>query len=383
MSMSRLPEQGVGAQGSSNYRSPLMTLPALNRNSSSASAGNENVSFVFQDPYDRKYQTGSPEIATSHSRSSDHMYPTTSHSRSSDHMYPATSHSRSSDHMYPATSHSRSSDHMYPAKSHSSSSDHTYPATSHSSSSESTYQSGTPNLMTPESHSSHNALKRVRSNPTPLPDIAENVPSFNVATVANEPGQDTHFQEQREVVSSPPLNRSSHLDLPDPALPVYENVKPVSTSPTDSRLSPTNSSPVRSVKFKIGTSVSDSKLNSSSRSDPGQFYDVVEGQTSLQPRFEVTVHNEKYFTFTPHTMEGDISEVKVTEPTSPQGDISEVKVSEPTSPLGGVEMSSSCDSLDQPPFDPNLVCPSCGKRFREGEIQVFKRHAKACIKTSQ
>ena len=26
------------------------------------------------------------------------------------------------------------------------------------------------------------------------------------------------------------------------------------------------------------------------------------------------------------------------------------------------------------PYDPNLVCPKCGKRFHIGEIQKFKRH---------
>ena len=28
------------------------------------------------------------------------------------------------------------------------------------------------------------------------------------------------------------------------------------------------------------------------------------------------------------------------------------------------------------PYDPNLVCPKCGKKYRNGEIQKFKRHIK-------
>ena len=38
--------------------------------------------------------------------------------------------------------------------------------------------------------------------------------------------------------------------------------------------------------------------------------------------------------------------------------------------------SSDEDSSDNnmPPYDPNLVCPKCGKRFRSGGIQRFKRH---------
>lgn len=32
----------------------------------------------------------------------------------------------------------------------------------------------------------------------------------------------------------------------------------------------------------------------------------------------------------------------------------------------------------QKPFDPNLVCPTCGKQFRIFEIQIFKRHANEC-----
>ena len=33
------------------------------------------------------------------------------------------------------------------------------------------------------------------------------------------------------------------------------------------------------------------------------------------------------------------------------------------------------------PYDPNLVCPSCGEKFRIGEIQKFKRHASTCTGT--
>lgn len=32
----------------------------------------------------------------------------------------------------------------------------------------------------------------------------------------------------------------------------------------------------------------------------------------------------------------------------------------------------------QKSFDPNLVCPTCGKQFRIFEIQIFKRHANEC-----
>ena len=34
----------------------------------------------------------------------------------------------------------------------------------------------------------------------------------------------------------------------------------------------------------------------------------------------------------------------------------------------------------QKPFDPNLVCPTCKKQFRIGEIQKYKRHANNCGK---
>ena len=26
------------------------------------------------------------------------------------------------------------------------------------------------------------------------------------------------------------------------------------------------------------------------------------------------------------------------------------------------------------PYDPNLVCPKCGRQYREGEIQRLRRH---------
>ncbi len=30
------------------------------------------------------------------------------------------------------------------------------------------------------------------------------------------------------------------------------------------------------------------------------------------------------------------------------------------------------------PYDPNLVCPTCGRKFRLGQIQVFRLHAAKC-----
>ena len=33
------------------------------------------------------------------------------------------------------------------------------------------------------------------------------------------------------------------------------------------------------------------------------------------------------------------------------------------------------DNILSLPYDPNLVCPKCGKRYRIGQIQRFKRHA--------
>jgi myosin protein heavy chain len=32
------------------------------------------------------------------------------------------------------------------------------------------------------------------------------------------------------------------------------------------------------------------------------------------------------------------------------------------------------------PYDPNLVCPKCRMRFREGEIQKFRRHVSSAHK---
>ena len=39
-------------------------------------------------------------------------------------------------------------------------------------------------------------------------------------------------------------------------------------------------------------------------------------------------------------------------------------------------MDSFPDSEDsyEIPFDPNLICPKCGKQFRRGEIQYLRRH---------
>ena len=42
------------------------------------------------------------------------------------------------------------------------------------------------------------------------------------------------------------------------------------------------------------------------------------------------------------------------------------------------------DSITDPeqsfdiPYDPNLVCPKCGRQFRRGEIQKFRKHHEGC-----
>ena len=33
-----------------------------------------------------------------------------------------------------------------------------------------------------------------------------------------------------------------------------------------------------------------------------------------------------------------------------------------------------------PPLDPNLQCICCGRTFRKGEIQIFKKHMLECTK---
>ena len=44
------------------------------------------------------------------------------------------------------------------------------------------------------------------------------------------------------------------------------------------------------------------------------------------------------------------------------------------------ELEESGENLDDDdrPYDPNLVCPKCGKQYRVGEIQRMKRHILKC-----
>lgn len=35
------------------------------------------------------------------------------------------------------------------------------------------------------------------------------------------------------------------------------------------------------------------------------------------------------------------------------------------------------------PFDPNLECPTCGRRFKIGQIQMFRQHAASCNNKKQ
>ena len=42
------------------------------------------------------------------------------------------------------------------------------------------------------------------------------------------------------------------------------------------------------------------------------------------------------------------------------------------------ESGENLDDDDDRPYDPNLVCPKCGKQYRVGEIQKMKRHILRC-----
>ena len=46
--------------------------------------------------------------------------------------------------------------------------------------------------------------------------------------------------------------------------------------------------------------------------------------------------------------------------------------------MAGREPSVGGGGGVEAPYDPNLTCPSCGLKFRIGEIQKFKRHASTC-----
>ena len=45
--------------------------------------------------------------------------------------------------------------------------------------------------------------------------------------------------------------------------------------------------------------------------------------------------------------------------------------------VSGKRLEESGDESGRP-FDPNLICPMCMKKFRIGEIQYFKRHVNTC-----
>ena len=49
--------------------------------------------------------------------------------------------------------------------------------------------------------------------------------------------------------------------------------------------------------------------------------------------------------------------------------------------MAGREPSVGGGGGVEAPYDPNLTCPSCGLKFRIGEIQKFKRHASTCTGT--
>ena len=42
------------------------------------------------------------------------------------------------------------------------------------------------------------------------------------------------------------------------------------------------------------------------------------------------------------------------------------------------EDNEQVKTMEHSPYDPNLVCPMCGKRHRVGEIQKFRKHVATC-----
>jgi hypothetical protein len=36
--------------------------------------------------------------------------------------------------------------------------------------------------------------------------------------------------------------------------------------------------------------------------------------------------------------------------------------------------------VEEAPDDPNLECPTCGRKFKIGQIQMFRQHAASCNK---
>ena len=70
-------------------------------------------------------------------------------------------------------------------------------------------------------------------------------------------------------------------------------------------------------------------------------------------------------------------------PTPNSGDISkgiDRVIEETVSKVREEEEVVEGDDGEGIPYDPNLVCPKCRMRFREGEIQKFRRHVSSTHK---
>ena len=70
-------------------------------------------------------------------------------------------------------------------------------------------------------------------------------------------------------------------------------------------------------------------------------------------------------------------------PSTSTGDISneiDTVIEETASKVREEEQVAEGDDGEGIPFDPNLVCPKCRMRFREGEIQKFRRHVSSAHK---
>ena len=86
----------------------------------------------------------------------------------------------------------------------------------------------------------------------------------------------------------------------------------------------------------------------------------------------------------PSSIGGSLGQVNLNENTLEKGIDRDIRraASNIKKQIGGRDSPAGVKSrVEMAPYDPNLVCPSCGYKFRIGEIQKFKRHAATCTGT--
>ena len=161
--------------------------------------------------------------------------------------------------------------------------------------------------------------------------------------------------DESTLPSSSQVDPQYHRHDSDPAPPPYENIKRVLT-------------PSGNVQFQISRDEQAKPIAATQFSHRGNLYQHQEIKKHSLPIF-TTQDSVDPNSIAPSSVR-DVGSIGFAYTPSPETsrDLQRVKLAS----------TRKDDSVDLPPLDPYLVCPTCAINFRVGEIQEFRKHALEC-----